>query len=158
MDLHRLRTPDYLAGLSGLLLFGVLFAPWYELVDGTVDAWRSFGVVDLWLALTALMAISIPIVTATRAAPALPVAMDVLTTWASVIAAVLVVVRLLAVPNGEVVTGRHWGLFAGVACVAGTFAGAYWAMRKQDAPGIRPHPETQRMPAPPARDPTVPPT
>jgi len=149
MDLHRLRIPDYVAGLSGLLLLCVLFAPWYELVDGTVDAWRSFGLIDLWLALTALLAISIPVITATREAPALPVAMDVLTTWACVVAAILVVVRLLAVPNAEVVTGRHWGVYAGVVCVAGTFAGAFWAMRKQDAPGLRPHPEIQRMPTPP---------
>lgn len=158
MDLHRLRPPDYGAGLFGLLLFCVLFAPWYELADGTVDAWRSFGFVDLWLLLTALLAMSIPVVTATRDAPALPVAMDVLTIWASVVAAVLVVIRLLAVPNAEVVTGRHWGVFAGVVCVAGTFAGACWAVRKQEAPAIRPHPEIQTLPTPPARDPSTPPT
>lgn len=149
MDLHRLRTPDYLAGLSGLLLFSALFAPWYELSGGTVDAWRSFGLIDLWLALTALMAMSIPVITATRDSPALPVALDVLTTWACVIAAILVAVRLLAVPNGDVVTGRHWGVYAGVACVAGTFASAFWSMRKQEAPGLRPHPEIQAMATPP---------
>ncbi len=157
MDLHRLRPPDYVAGLFGLALLLVLFAPWYETRGGTVDGWRSFGVVDVWLALTALLAMSIPVITATRDAPAMPVAIDVLTIWASIVAAVLVIVRLVSVPNAEVVTGRHWGVFAGAACVAGTFAGAVWALRKQDAPGLRPPPPVRLMPPPAERDPSTPP-
>ncbi len=158
MDVHRLRTPDYLSGVFGLLLLCSLFAPWYELSHhGTADGWRSLGLIDVWLALTALLAMAVPVITATRDAPALPVALDVLTIWAGLISAVLVVIRLLAVPNAEVVTGRHWGAYAGVACVAGTLASSWWALRKQDAPAIKPPPPVQAMPAPPARDPSTPP-
>ncbi len=157
MDVHRLRTPDSLTGLFGLLLLGSLFAPWYDMSDGTADAWRSFGFIDLWLALTALLAMAVPLITATREAPALPVAIDVLTVWAVVVSVVLVVVRLLALPNAEFVTGRHWGVYAGVACVAGTLVSSWWALRKQDAPGIKLPPPVQAMPAPPARDPSTPP-
>jgi len=155
---ERLRLPDYLAGLSGVLLFASLFAPWYTVDDGTVDGWRSLGLIDLWLGLTALLAIAVPVVTATRDAPALPVAVDVLTTWAASLAAVLVLFRLLFVAGGEAVTGRSWGVVVAAVAVAGTLAGAYWAMRKQDAPGLRPPPEVRAMPTPPERDPALPPT
>lgn len=158
MDVHRLRTPDYVTGLFGLLLFCSLFAPWYEMSDGTADAWRSFGLIDLWFALTALLALAVPVITALRDAPALPVAFDVLTVAAALVSAVLVVVRLLSVPNAEFVTGRHWGVYAGLACVAGTLLSSWWALRTEDAPDIKPPPPVQAMPTPPAKDPYTPPT
>jgi hypothetical protein len=150
--------PDWLAGLSGLVLLLSLFAPWYEVVDGNINGWSALKFMDVWLLLTALLTMGIAIVTATRDSPALPLTFDVLATWASLIAAFLVAYRLVSVAYSEVVTGRSWGVFLAAAAVAGCFASAWWAMRKQDQPGQRPPPEVRAMPAPPARDPATPPT
>ncbi len=154
--MQRLRPPDWLAGLSGLLLFMSLFMPWYTVVDGTVDGWRSLGLIDLWLLLTAGLAITLLVVTATRDSPALPLTFDVLTMWASLLAAIMVAYRLISVANDEFVTGRSWGIFAAALAVVGTFAGSWWAMRDQRQLGMRPHPEVRAMPVPPERDPTTP--
>lgn len=156
--MQRLRTPDWLAGLAGLVLFSSLFAPWYEVVDGTVNGWQALAFIDVWLLITATLAIGILVITATSDAPAMPVAFDVLTVWAALIAAVLVLFRLLSVAYSEVVTGRSWGLFLAAAAVVGVFASAWWAMRHQGQPGLRPPPEVRAMPVPPERDPATPPT
>ena len=156
--MRRLRTPDWLAGLCGVVLFLSLSAPWYEVLDGTVNGWRSLGIIDFWLLLTAALAVGLVVVTATRDAPALPIAFDVLVTWAALISTLLVLFRIVSVPNDDVVTGRSWGLFVAAAAVLGLFASAWWAMRDQRQPGLRPPPEVRAMPAPPARDPAVPPT
>jgi hypothetical protein len=154
---RRLRIPDYVAGAFGLALLISLFCPWYKMVDGTVDGWRSLKLIDIWLFITALMAIAIPVVTAAKDSPALPVAMDVITTWIAFVAFWLVLYRLLSVANSAFVTGRSWGLYLAFVAVIGTLAGAYWAMRTEDAPGMRPPPEVRAMPAPPVHDPATPP-
>lgn len=155
--MQRLRTSDWAAGISGLVLFLSLFMPWYEVVDGTVDGWRSLTFIDVWLLLTSALAIALVAVTATRDAPALPLTLDVLTVWAGLLGAIMVLYRLVSVAHDEVVTGRSWGLFVAALAVAGTFAGAWWAMRDQRQPGLRPPPEVRAMPVPPERDPTTPP-
>jgi uncharacterized membrane protein YfcA len=76
--------------------------------------------------------------------------MDVLSATAATIALILVVFRLLNLPDENVVTGREWGLYAAAAAIAGAFAGSWWAQRDESAPAIRPHPEIRRMPVPPA--------
>lgn len=154
--MQRLRTSDWAVGAAGLLLLVSLFMPWYKVVDGTVNGWSALAVVDLWLLLTAALAIGTLVVTATRDAPALPVAFDVLTAWAALIGILLVLFRVLFVAEDDVVSGRSWGLFVAALAVLGTFAGAWWAMRDQSQPGLRPPPEVRAMPVPPERDPTTP--
>ena len=149
MNVRRLRPADWLTGASGLALLLLLWAPWYSVSDGTINAWSAFAIIDLWLALTALLAIAVPLVTAARETPEIPVALDVVTAAVTVFAVLLVVIRLLAVPGGEVVTGREWGVFAGTVAVLGTFFGTWWAMRDESAPALRPPPEVRTMPAPP---------
>lgn len=131
----RLRTPDRLAGLFGLALLVSL-------------AGAGLGLGGLWLALTGLLAVGVLVVTATKDAPALPVAFDVLTVWAAIVAVPIAVVRLLGDDTG-------WGEILGAAAVAGVLASAWWAMRKQDQPGLRPPPEVRAMPVPPAQDPAA---
>lgn len=157
--MRRLRPPDYVTGAFGLLLLISLFAPWYEdtLGAGTTDGWRSLGLIDIWLLITALLAMAVPVVTAVKDAPALPVAMDVLTAWVAFISALLVGYRLLSIANADFENGRSWGIFLAAVAVAGTFGGAWRAMRKENAPGLRPPPEVRAMPAPPVNDPASPP-
>ena len=155
--MQRLRTPDWVAGISGAVLLFSLFTPWYDAVDSGYDAWRSFGFIDLWLLLTALLAIALLVVTALKDSPAVPITLDVLTTWAGLFALLMVIYRLIAIPNDAFFVSRSWGLFVGALAVVGVFAGAWWAMRDESQPGLRPPPEVREMPVPPARDPTTPP-
>jgi hypothetical protein len=158
--LKRLRPPDYVAGIFGLALLASLFAPWYELSDSSYDGWRSLAFIDVWLLLTALLAIAIPLVTAAKDSPALPIAVVVITAWVALIATILVLYRVASPPSpaGAPSDDRGWGLWLALVSVIGTFAGTWWAMRLEDAPGLRPPPEVRAMPAPPASDPVKPPT
>lgn len=124
--MQRLRTPDWLAGLAGVALL-------VSLVDAGLH---------VWLALTGVLAVGILVVTAVRDTPALPVAFDVLTTWAALVSIPIAIVRLA----GE----QEWGTVLGAVATAAVFASAWWAMRKQDQPGLKPPPEPRVMPAPPA--------
>ena len=153
MDLHRLRPADWLTGLAGLALLLLLFAPWYTLPDGSYNGWQAFGLTDVWFVLTAALAIAVLVTTATRESPSIPIAMDVLCATAATVALVLAVVRLLAVPHGDVVTGREWGVFAGALAVLALNVGAWWAMRDERAPHLKPGPEVRTMPTPPAQGP-----
>ena len=158
--LRRLRAPDYVAGVFGVVLLASLFAPWYDVLDGTSDGWRSLKLIDGWLLITALLAMVIPFVTAAKESPAVPIALDVITTWIALIATILVVVRVIATadPGGTPADGRAWGLWLALLAVLGTFASAWWAMRTEDAPGLRPPPQVRAMPTPPVTDPATPPT
>jgi hypothetical protein len=161
MNVRRLRPADWLTGVSGLALLLLLWAPWYGVSDGTINAWSAFAVIDLWLALTALLAIAVPVVTANRDSPALPVAFDVITAAVSVIAVLLVIIRLLAIPGGEVADSREWGLYLGALATLGTCVGSWWAMRDESAPGLREPPQARTVAAPPpgaGPEPTTSPT
>lgn len=148
--MRRLRPADYVAGLGGLVLFGSLFAPWTQLVDGKEDGWRSLAIVDVILLLVAVMAMALPVVTAVKDDPALPVKWDVLTAWAALIAVILTLVKALG--------GAEWGGILALAAALATFAGCLWAQRDQSAPGLREPPEVRAMPSPPETDPTRPAT
>lgn len=150
MSLRRLRPGDYLAGLAGIVLFCSIFAPWTQLSDGTEDGWRSLTFLDIWLLLASLMAILLPIITAAKDDPALPVKWDVLTAWLTLISIVLVLINVLG--------GAEWGGVLALGAAVASFAGAWWAMRDQSAPGLRTPPEVRAMPRPPETDPARPAT
>jgi peptidoglycan/LPS O-acetylase OafA/YrhL len=150
MQLNRLRPADWLAGLSGLALILLLFAPWYTVSDGADSGWKALGYSDVWFAITGVLAICLWVSTARRDSTAVPLVFDVLTATASVIALILIIVRLLAVPGGEAITGRDWGLFVGALAVLGVFAGSWWSMRDERAPGLRRAPETRTFTVPAA--------
>jgi len=147
MSLHRLRPADWITGVSGLVLLVALFLPWYGADGADVSGWSAFAVVDLWLALTALGALAVLTLTAMRDSPTVPVAADVLTWTVAVVAVLLVVLRLLALP-GEA-TEREWGSLLGALAVLGVCSGAWWAFRDESAPGIRQPDAIRAMQAPP---------
>lgn len=128
--MSRLRTPDYLAGLAGLVL----------LVAALIGEHST--PVKVLLVLAGLMALALPVVTAVRDDPALPIKWDVLTAWVSLVAVVIAATSLFGAAGWEDV------LALGAAVAA--FSGAWWAMREQSAPGLRTPPETRAMPTPPA--------
>jgi hypothetical protein len=153
VNLARLRPADWLTGVAGLLSLLLLWAPWYSVSDGTINGWQAFGLIDVFILVTAALAIALLLITAGRDTPELPVAMDVVTAPIASLTALLVVIRLLDLPYAEVTTGREWGVIAGTVAAIAVAAGAWMAMRDERAPGLRPGPEVQAMPAPPATAP-----
>lgn len=178
MDLRRLRVGEWIVGACGLLLLIALFLPWYAdtepvgayfhkdevagwtayaMVPATLTAWEAFTVLDLILALLALAAISVPIVTATHRVPALPLAIESLTALFGMLGVVLVLIRLLNLPGDAY--GRDIGLWLGLAATLGITAGALIGMRDErrspqgrhtDLSGVpvSSQPDIEKLPAP----------
>jgi len=125
MDLRRLRAGEWIAAVSGPALLVALFVPWY---DGRTG-WQSLGVLDVVLAVVALAALAIPVVTAAHRVPALPLAHQSLTTLAGVLASVLVLIRVLNMPDWA--ADREWGLWLALAATLGIVVGCLVAMRDE---------------------------
>jgi hypothetical protein len=129
MDLRRLRAGEWIAGLWGLALLVSLFLPWYADGAGSRTGWQSLGALDVVLAIVALAALAIPVVTAFHRAPAVPLAHQTLTVLAGALALLLVLVRVLNMPDWA--DGREWGLWVALAATFGVVAGGLIAMRDE---------------------------
>lgn len=134
MDLRRLRVGEWIVGACGVLMLVALFAPWYG--NPSSSAWEAFTILDVILALIALAAVSVPLVTATHRVPAVPLAIESLTALFGALGVVLVVIRVLNLPDD--LHGREWGLWLGLVAALGIVAGDLVAMRdERRSPGGR---------------------
>lgn len=132
MDLRRLRAGEWILGVAGIALLVSLFLPWYATTGpGASDmtAWESLAVIDLVLALIAALAVLVPIVTATQRIPAVPLALEGLVFSAGAVAIVLVLIRVLALPDGA--DAREWALWLGLAGSVLIPVGALIGMRDE---------------------------
>jgi hypothetical protein len=157
MDLSRLRAGEWVAAASGVTLLVSLFLPWYEfeicavpytdLSRGcpTMSAWESLAAIDVLLAFVAASGVLLAIVTAVQRVPAVPTALSALVTIAGVFGVLLVLFRVLDLPDGA--AGREWALWLGLAGAAGIVVGAVIAMRDEVRPGDT-RPEIPAIPAP----------
>jgi hypothetical protein len=167
MNLRRVRVGEWIAGGSGVLLLLFMLFSWYgveakepgdAIVTGKGDQspWEAFAVLDIVLALAAVMAIALVVVTATQRTPALPIALVSLTEFVAMVATVWLVIRTAAPPAPEgtnLETTRELGLWFGLLASAGITAGSLAGMR-DESPGLG-------MPSPwdaPEREPSVPAT
>jgi hypothetical protein len=170
VELSRLRTGELIAAAGGVALLVVLFLDWYA-AGGTTEvsgrnieisvgfsAWEAFGITDILLALAALTAIGLAVLTAIRRSPALPVAASVITTTVGALAALLVLYRILNQPGPNEFIEVKLPAFLGFLCVLAIAAGGWRSMRDEQWPDAPV--ETDVRPAPPAegpRDPAPPP-
>jgi len=129
MDLRRLRAGEWITAVSGAVLLVSLFLPWYGAGDDTLTAWQSLRFLDVVIALMALMAISLPVVTATQRVPAVPIALSAFVTLAGVLAVLLVAGRVASLPTGA--DGREWALWLALAAALGIVAGGAVSMRDE---------------------------
>ena len=163
MELSRLRLGEVIAAAGGLALLGVMFLDWYT-VGGITEvsgrditisvgftAWDAFGITDLLLALAALIAVMLAVITATRRSPALPVAASVITTTTGVLATLLVLYRIVNQPGPNEFIEVKLPAFLGFLCVLAIAAGGWLSMRDEQWPDA-PVP-TDVHPAPPAEGP-----
>jgi hypothetical protein len=159
MDLRRLRIGELGLGLAGLALLVSLFLPWYGAEGGgDLTGWEGLSAVDVALALVAAAALSVPVVTAGQRVSAVPIALDAIVTLLGLVALLLVLIRLLALPDAA--DGREPGIWLALAGAAGIVAAGGAAMRDErlsppgrhtDATGrpVALPPEVEVLPAPP---------
>jgi hypothetical protein len=179
VDLRRLRYGEWIAGISGVVLLVALFLDWYKLRDTagakivgdvSANAWDAFTVVDVFLAAAALFGIALAAGAATQRSAAVPQAIGALTVPVAFIAAILVVIRLIDLPDwGSVLqdgsgaylnsslggpeVAREPGLYIGVVATLGVLIGAWRSIGDQRFPkGASPHVEVTPLPAPKPRD------
>ncbi|MEA2429562.1 MAG: hypothetical protein QOF65_2467 [Thermoleophilaceae bacterium] len=151
MDLRRLRHGEWIAGIAGTALLVALFLDWYSADGGaTANAWDSFSVTDVVLAIAALMGIALAASAATQRSPAVPQTISSLTAPIALVAAILVVVHALSLPDGA--SGREFGLYLGVAGAFGVLIGVWRSMGDQSFPSAAaPQVEVTPLPAPKPR-------
>jgi hypothetical protein len=142
MDLRRLRTGEWVAAASGVALLVSLFLPWY---GPSTTAWESLAVIDILLAFVAASGVLLAIVTAVQRVPAVPIALSALVMIAGVFGLLLMLFRLIDLPDGA--AGREWALWLGLAGAVGIPAGAFIAMRDEIRPGAT-RPDIPAIPAP----------
>jgi hypothetical protein len=162
VDLARLRFGDWVMGIGGLAVLVVMFLDWYEVPDLVLaigdysekasgkglSAWESFAVNDVILALAALMALSAFVLTAVHPTAAVPLAISSLATLVSLLALVLVVLRLIWPPDadtgGEFETARLTGAWLGLVATTLLAGGCLASIRDERLP--RPeHPAAPRL-------------
>ncbi len=148
MDLHRLRLGEKLAGVAGIALLVLTFLPWYARPT-TQSAWQAFGVVDLLLALTALMGVAVAILAATHRAPALPVATSVVLATLAPLVFLVLSYRLLNQPGPNDVVEIRPGAYLGLACLSVLAVGG-WRSVADEGAGSSVTPQITPSPAPPA--------
>jgi hypothetical protein len=157
MDLRRLRAGEWIAAASGAALLASLFLPWYEAgagdLGGAADltGWEALGAIDVVVGLVAAAAIALLVVTAAQRVPAVPVMMDALVTLAGIVAALLVLIRVLDLPDGA--AGRGWALWLGLTGALGIVLGGSLAMRDERLSPPGKHTDASGRPAPPPPEP-----
>ena len=160
MDLRRVRTGEWLAGLGGVALLVLLFVPWYELQEvlvptGTptselgIDAWQAFSVVDILLLITALAGLAVPVFAASSRPPAVPVATLVIASAIALIMALVVAYRLVNQPGDNDLIGVELGGYLGLLAVLVILAGG-WRGMADERTEANPAPLVPAQPAPPA--------
>ena len=150
MDLRRLRLGEWLAGGFGAALLAVMFADWYG--SPARDAWQAFGVLDVVLALTGLMAIALAVLTAMHRSQAVPMALGALLLLLGLVASVWLVVRVLDPPGSA--GARESGLWLGLAACVGATAAGLMSLRDDSFPrAVREQNrvEVETLPTPPRR-------
>jgi hypothetical protein len=135
----RLRRGELLAGAAGAALLAVMFLGWYRFPvssTGAVkvglqsrDAWNSFTVLDVLLAITIAVAFALVWFQATRRSPAIPVSLSVIVTVLAPLSALAVLFRALDAPGGATTTLA--APYLAVVCALGMFYGGYLSMRQE---------------------------
>ena len=132
MDLRRLRAGEWIAAACGVALLVSLWLPWYSGTASareSLSAWQSLAAFDVLLALIAATAVALLLITAAQRVPAVPVAVSVVVTFAGLAGLLLVLLRVLSLPEGA--DGRDWGLWLALVSTIGIVAGGLVAMRDE---------------------------
>jgi hypothetical protein len=147
MDTSRLRTGELIAGIAGVVLFIVMFLPWFgvdageaagevaedfgiviDVPDIDFNAWESFDFIDLVLLVTVVVAVGLAVATAMAQTPSLPVATSALTTGLGILSTVLVLYRIIDPPSE---LGREFWVWVGLVASAAIAYGGWRSMQEE---------------------------
>jgi hypothetical protein len=131
-----LRLGELVAAIGGLGLLVTSFLPWYSAGGEDATAWQAFSVIDLLIAVTAVLSLSAAIVVIGRISVSYPIAGSTVATGFAAVALTLIVVRLIDPPGGGGVDVEY-GAWLGLASAAAAAAGGYLSMQE---PHSRPAP------------------
>ena len=152
--MRRLRDGEWIAGAGALALLASMFLHWYALdvallggVAAEATAWQAFGVLDIVLALLALVPLALVFTQATRPSPAIPVFLSVMTLLAGTLASLLIVYRIVNQPGANEIVDVQAGAWLGLLAAAVIAAGGVRSMRGEVVPG-QPMPPVEDLPAP----------
>ena len=160
----RLRHGDWVAGAGGVALLASMFLHWYgaavpagfEDLPGQIGtlnlsieatAWQAFGVLDIVLALLALVPLALVVAQATRDTPSIPVAFGVFTVLAGALAALLILYRIANQPGPNELVDVQAGAWLGLLAALIVTAGGWLSTRDEAIPGAR-VPPMERQPTP----------
>jgi hypothetical protein len=143
----RLRDGEWIAGAGAVALLAAMFLHWYAAGLVEVTAWQAFDVLDIVLALLALVPLGLVFTQATRRSPSIPVAFSVFTVLAGALAALLILYRIVNQPGSNDVVEVKAGAWLGFAAAAVITAGGWRSMRVEPIPGA-PLPPVEDLPAP----------
>jgi hypothetical protein len=141
MDLRKVRNGEWIALAAGILLIVSLFLPWYGQGGETVSGWTALTVIHVFLLICGLFGPAIWFFTAQQPTPAVPLAAAGLGAWASVVAIILSLVRIVDVPADGL--GVEYGAFVALAASVMLFVGAWRSLgdeRIRRADGSWSHP------------------
>jgi hypothetical protein len=156
VDVRRLRLGEWVAAAGGVVLFASLFLDWYAVtvdfeelsLSAGFNAWESFDVIDVVLALVAVLAVGLAVLQATHSSPALPVGAGVLTTVAGVLAVLLVLYRIINQPGDNEFVEVRAGAWVGLAATFFITAGGWESIRQENVRAAPPGPEPELRPPP----------
>jgi hypothetical protein len=160
-----MRRAEPIAGIGGVLLLVALFLPWYALdvnfaADGATliqrhilvtgdppefTGWQALSVTDILLALLAVPAILVPVISVATSGPAKSIGIAVIASATGWIAIVLVVFRLLDPPGGSL--DLRYGAWLALAGAILAWVGSWLSMRDESTPGAV-APDVPRRPVP----------
>ena len=154
--MRRLRDGEWIAGAGGLALLASMFLHWYGLdlallggVAPEVTAWQAFDVLDVVLALLALVPLALVFTQATRPSPAIPVFFSVMTLLAGLLAAVLILYRIVNQPGPNEIVDVQAGAWLGLLAALVIAGGGWRSLRVEPVPAqAMPPIEDQPLSAP----------
>jgi hypothetical protein len=141
MDLARLRFGDWVMAFGGVAVLVLMLADWYSVPalgeQIGFNAWESFAVNDVILALAAVMALTAVVLTATQPTAAVPLALASLTTLVAFLGLLLVVIRLIWPPDltdGVLDVSREGGAWLGLVASSVLLTGCLASIRDERTP------------------------
>ena len=146
---------EWITALAGVVLLVSLFLPWYGAADTAtateVSGWEALALLDIVLSLIAAAAVALAVITAAQRLPAVPLTLNTFVVFAGMLAVVLVLVRVVDLPDGA--GAREWGLWLGLAGALGILVGALVALRDDRRVSPDRYTDLSGRPAPVPREP-----
>jgi hypothetical protein len=160
-DTTRLRFGDIVAGIGGVVLFLSLFLDWFSITSKAevlgqsretsvgVSGWSGLSFIDILLLIIALVAIAIAVLRALNMMPSLPVTPGMILLGLGGLAVLLVLFRLIFVPDfgtgditevsaagfkASVDTGRSFGIFIGLLAAVAVAVGGWLTWTEEGKP------------------------